>query len=320
MRRGEQHDLFEGGNALSDTVKGGHAEGAHALADGDLAHLAGVGAGDNELADFVGNGHGLDDGQTSGVTRIFAALAAATAIQSDAFKNARINIQVRVHFLRIRHGFLAMRADAAHEALRAGKDDGGRNQKRSDAHVVKTRDGAGGVIAMHGAQNLMAGQGRLDGDLGGFGVADFTDHDNVRVLAEDGTESIGERKADFLFDGNLVDARHLELNGVFHRDDVVHRVVEFVERGVKSGGLAGAGGAGDEDQAVRRIDSLLELLERVGIEAELVDARGEVRFIEHAEHAFLAVNRGEKAHAQVEVLAADLDAHAAVLWEAALGD
>ena len=169
-------------------------------------------------------------------------------------------------------------------------------------------------------KHLVAGQRGFDGDFGRLGVADFADHDDVRVLAQDGAQRVGEGEADFLFDRHLVDAGDLELDRVFDGDDVVNRVVEFVERGIERGGLAGAGRAGDENQAVRRVHGGFELLERVRVQAELVDAGGEIGFVQHAQHDLLAVHRGHDGNAQVVVLAADADAHAPVLRQAALGD
>ena len=122
----------------------------------------------------------------------------------------------------------------------------------------------------------MAGERRFDGDFRCFGITNFTDHDDVRVLAEDGAQGVGEGEADFFFHRHLIDAGNLEFNRVFDRDDVVDRIVEFVERGIKRGRLAGTGRAGDENQSVRRIDRDLDLLERVDVEAELVETRGQV--------------------------------------------
>src|ERR1700722_16348027 len=320
VRRSEDEDLLEGGHAVADTVERGHAEGAHALADGDLAHFAGVGAGNDELADFVADGHGFDDGKTAGVTGTLATFAAATAVKGVALEEARVDVEVRIHLVVVGDGLFAMRADAAHEALRAGQDDGRGNQERRDAHVVQTRDGAGSVITMHGAQHLVTGERGFDRDFGGFGIGDFADHDDVRVLAQNGAQGVGEGEADLFFHGHLVDAGHLEFDRVFDGDDVVNGAVKLVECGVKRGGLAGTGGAGDENQTVRRIHRTSELLESVGIEAEFVEAGGEVRLVEHAEHDFFTVDRGQKGDAQIEVLAADANAHTTVLREAAFGD
>ena len=116
-----------------------------------------------------------------------------------------------------------MRTNAAHEALGAGENHRGGNQERRNAHVVQARDGAGRVVAVQRAEHLVAGERGFDGDFGGLGVADFTDHDDVRVLAQDGAQGIGKGEADFLFGRHLVDAGNLEFHRVFDGDDVVNR-------------------------------------------------------------------------------------------------
>jgi len=47
----------------------------------------------------------------------------------------------------------------------------------------------------------MAGQGRLDGDLGGFGVADFTDHDMSGSWRRMERRALANERPIFLFDG-----------------------------------------------------------------------------------------------------------------------
>ena len=116
-----------------------------------------------------------------------------------------------------------MRANAAHEPLRAGEDDRGRNQERRDTHVIQARDGAGRVITVHRAQHLVARQRGFDRDFRGFGITDFADHDDVRVLAQNRAKRVGESEADLFLHRHLVDAGNLEFHRVFNRDDVVDR-------------------------------------------------------------------------------------------------
>ena len=72
----------------------------------------------------------------------------------------------------------------------------------------------------------MPGQARLDGDLRGFQIADFSHHDHIRVLPQDGPQAAREGQALLLVDGNLQDARQLVLDGVFDRDDLLAAVQE----------------------------------------------------------------------------------------------
>src|SRR5882724_6438386 len=129
MGGGQHEHLFECGNAVAHAVEGYHAQCFHALTDVDFAQFAGVGAADDELADFIGHSHRFDDGETAGIARIFAAVAAASAIEGHALEHGRVDIQILEHLFRVIHRLFAVRTDAPHEALRAGENHGGGNQE-----------------------------------------------------------------------------------------------------------------------------------------------------------------------------------------------
>ena len=62
----------------------------------------------------------------------------------------------------------------------------------------------------------MTCQRRLNGDLCGLQVADFTDHDDIRVLAHNGPQRVGKGQPDLWLDLDLVDALHLVFHRVFY--------------------------------------------------------------------------------------------------------
>src|ERR1017187_3144605 len=93
---------------------------------------------------------------------IFATVTAAAALELHPAESGGVNPEVFKHFGRISHRLAAMRTNAAHESLRAGKNDGRGNQKRRNAHVIESRDGTGRVVAVQGAQDLMSGERGLD--------------------------------------------------------------------------------------------------------------------------------------------------------------
>jgi len=236
--RREDQDLFQRRNAFADPVECHHAQRAHPLTDSDLGQLARVGACNYQFAEFIADGHGLDDGEPPGITGILAAFAAASAIECDSIEDAGIDVEVLVHLGGISHRLFTMRTDATHEPLGASQNDRGGNQERRNAHIVQARDGAGCVVTVHGAEHLVPGERGFHGDFGGLGIADFTDHDDVRILAQNGPESICEGEPDLFFDGDLINAGNLKLNRVFNCDNVVDRVVKLVKPGVKGGGFA----------------------------------------------------------------------------------
>ena len=118
---------------------------------------------------------------------------------------------------------------------------------------IKTRDGAGRVVGVQRAENEVTGETGVDRDAGGLEIANFTDHDDVRRLAQDGAQRRRESHADLGIHLHLIDPVHLIFDRVFDGDDLAVRFVDVIEAGVERGRLAGAGRAGDEQNAVRQL-------------------------------------------------------------------
>jgi hypothetical protein len=51
---------------------------------------------------------------------------------------------------------------------------------------------------MDGRQHKVAGDSSLHGNFGGLGISDLTDHNNVRILPQDGTQVIGKGYTRFI--------------------------------------------------------------------------------------------------------------------------
>jgi hypothetical protein len=101
---------------------------------------------------------------------------------------------------------------------------------------------------------------------------------------------------------------------------MILRAVQLVQRAVQRRRLARAGRAGHEEDAVGPLDDLLELLVVVLLEAEVLDADADAVRPQDTQHARLAVVRGQRADAEVDVVLVDAELDAAVLREALLGD
>ena len=83
--------------------------------------------------------------------------------------------------------------------------------------------GAGGVVGVQRAEDQVAGERRLDGDLGRLQVADLADQDHVGVLPQDRPQARGEGQADVGVDRHLDDAVDVVLDRVLGGDDLVGR-------------------------------------------------------------------------------------------------
>ena len=98
----------------------------------------------------------------------------------------------------------------------------------------------------------MAGLGCLQRGLGGLGVAQLADQDDVRILAEHAAERLLERlgvEPDLALVDDAAAIGMQDLDRVLDRDDVLlARAVDEVEHRRERGRLAGAGRAGDEHE------------------------------------------------------------------------
>ena len=216
--------------------------------------------------------------------------------------------------------FPTIRADFSDETLGTSEKDRRTDEERFDSHIVEPGNGTGGIVGVQGGENLVTCESGFDGDIGGFVVANFADHNDVGILAEDGAESIGKAETDFGFNGDLINSGELVFDGIFDGDDIILGVVQFAEHGVEGGGFAGAGWAGDEDHSVGGIDGFFENAEGIFIHTEGIDGGGEGAFIEEADDNFLPINCGQDGDTEVDFLSRDTNAKATILGEAALGD
>ncbi len=166
----------------------------------------------------------------------------------------------------------------------------------------------------------MARERRLHRKLGGLGVADLTDHHDVRVLTQHSAQRLGEGEVDPLVDLCLVHAGQLVLDRVLDGDDVVALAGEVAQEAVQRRGLTGTGGARDQDQALGPVDRGEHLLHLLRREADV--GQGELlrALAQDADHDLLAVHRRQRGDTQVHLVGLALEARATVLRAAALGD
>ena len=131
---------------------------------------------------------------------------------------------------------------------------------------VTVRGGAAGV---DGGKHQVPGQRGLDRHLRRLQVADLTHHDDVRVLAQDRAQRMGEGEADLGLHLDLVDAGHLVFDRVLDGERcLLSALLRRVERRIKRRGLAAAGGAGDENDAVGLCQQLGERARAPFLEAQ----------------------------------------------------
>jgi hypothetical protein len=102
---------------------------------------------------------------------------------------------------------------------------------------------------------------------------------------------------------HLIDARQHVFHRVFHRDDLAVGTVDEMQAGIKRGGFAGTGWAGDEEQTVRQTDQLLDRLLVVRQETQFRQTDAQTFLVQNTHHDGFPVIRRQTRDAQVNQLA-----------------
>src|SRR5947209_6075010 len=97
----------------------------------------------------------------------------------------------------------------------------------------------------------MTGHGSANRDVGRLNVTNFTDHDHVRVLAQNVAETAGKGELDFRFNVHLQNAGQLVLNRFFDGNDPPLHRIDAAEETVKRSRLATPGWTGEKNNTVR---------------------------------------------------------------------
>ena len=168
---------------------------------------------------------------------------------------------------------MAMRAKHPHQALRHDAVQGRDKGVGVHRHVLKAAQHVKHIVGVHGREHQVAGERRLHGNLGGFGVADFADHDLVGVVPQNGAQAQRKGQALAFIDRDLQHAGHLVFHRVFNGDDLAGPVVDLGDGGVQRGGFAAAGGAGNEQHAVRLAGQAADDGHGCGIKAQVVECQ-----------------------------------------------
>ncbi|MNX75596.1 hypothetical protein D3C86_1070770 [compost metagenome] len=166
----------------------------------------------------------------------------------------------------------------------------------------------------------MPGQRGLDRDARRLDVADFTDHDHVGVLAQDGAQARREGHADLGIDLGLAHAVDGVFDRVLDRQDVASRVVQQRQTGIEAGRLARAGRACDQDDAVGLAQGGAKRVQRHRVHAEVFQPQVGLILVEDAQHHPLARPRRQGRDPHVQRLAAQGQRDAPVLRHALFGD
>ena len=166
----------------------------------------------------------------------------------------------------------------------------------------------------------MARLSRFDGDVGGVQVANFADHDDVRVLAQKGLQCCCKGQPGTVVDIDLVDARQIDFGRIFHRGNVDARLIQDVQASVERHCFATARGPRHQNHAVGTLNGQHQAVFFDLFVAQRFDAQFGTGGVQDPDHDLLAEQGGQRAHPEVDGLGAKLELHSAVLRNTLFSD
>ena len=117
-------------------------------------------------------------------------------------------------------------------------------------HINQTVDGAWGVVGVDGGENQMPGQGGSDGNLCSLRISNFSHHDDIGRLTEEGSQGPGKGETNFFIHLNLIDPFHVVLDGILYSEDVDIRGIETGEGRIEGSGLSTSRGSCHQEDSV----------------------------------------------------------------------
>src|SRR3989344_8948358 len=129
----------------------------------------------------------------------------------------------------LKPNFLFFRTKHLDEALGYRNIQSRRNEEGVHPHIDQSRDYAGGIIGVEGRKHNVTGKRGLHRELCRFFIPNLANHDNVGVLAENGTETARKSIFDLGTHLALIDTVHVVLYWIFQADNVITFAVEFME-------------------------------------------------------------------------------------------
>ena len=141
----------------------------------------------------------------------------------------------------------------------------------------------------------------MHGNLHGFIVTDFTNHNNVGILAEERTEAVCKSDPRFRIDLCLVHARKLVFDRVLDGGDVDRRRIQNMEHRIERRCLAVSCRARHEDHPVRFLYFVVENDDALIRHAEVLERERARRAFEEAHLDFFPVEDGHDVHAHIKV-------------------
>ena len=161
------------------------------------------------------------------------------------------------------------------------------------SHIHKALDRLSGTLGMEGREDEMARHSGLHRDRRRLEISDFTDHDDIWVLTEEGLQSGRVGIVFLLFDLTLDDTREFILDRIFESYDLTFWSIEGREHRVEGRRLTTSRWTCHDDGSIFFLHTLLDLALRGPHESEIFDLRDRLRRVEYSADSIFPISDGK---------------------------
>ncbi len=147
---------------------------------------------------------------------------------------------LRCHF----SPFAAERTDFTHQSLRHNAHQRAGDHVRLYTHIHQSDNGGSRVIGMQGGKHQVSGDSGTYGNGSGFRISGLTNHDDIRVLSKQGSQSDFKGQSRHIIYLHLIQLRHIFLHRVFNGGNIYASLGQLIQNHIQGGRLTGTGWAG----------------------------------------------------------------------------
>ena len=166
----------------------------------------------------------------------------------------------------------------------------------------------------------MARQRRTDGNLRCFRVPNLSHHHDIRVLTQNGAQTVGESEIPAGAHGDLRHSRKLVLDRVLDGQDFQFRRVNALKDRVKRGRFAATCWTGGQEKSVRLFHHSSQQRRPFRIQPQLLRSQHLGVFFQQTHDQALPINRRHGAHPNVHSNSPVMDLDMAILRHEPFGD
>src|SRR5688572_3791923 len=192
-----------------------------------------------------------------------------------------------------------LRANQSHQALRHDAEDDAGGNAALDTQFGQARHGGYRVVGVQRGEHQVACHGRVYRCFCRLGVANLTNKDDVRILAENCAKHARERQPGTLVGLDLRDAVDFVFDGILNRYDIQRFVTELVNQSIERGCLAAARRTDHKKDSLRPSNPRSQLVFERFWKSDIGERHRGLRTLEEANNDLLAPPRWQRRHACV---------------------